>query len=309
MCSAHTISDGGQHTRALDWRALPFRSGRARGKVVCEGAVFQLFQAFDDGLGVYFGPGPGGMLVVGKTLGGLFLAQGVVVVRSQAVEVDEERAAGPGGLGGPLGIAVKTAFDFSIHPGIARDGRTEDDGGAFGLRVFHVLPHIPAVGVDGYGLGAGANNDDFVATGINRGAVRMVVRVFGVVVAEHNDDEIAGLHAREIFCPQPFADIAAAAASAGAFVVDVDFGGIEQGSDFVTHPVRAVVAGWRTGLHDGIADEKQGGVKRGFGRWLSRCVSRRGRVLRPHNGAGKSHKEKQNQGVKKAKRGVHELLS
>ena len=108
-------------------------------------------------------------------------------------------------------------------------------------------------------------------------AVGIVLRIFGVVMAEHDEHEIARLQARQIFCPQAFVNVSAAAAAASAFVVNVDLGGIEQRAEFIPHAPWAFITGRCAGSHDGIANEKQGRMERGIGRGGRRFLCGRAR--------------------------------
>ena len=90
------------------------------------------------------------MLVVREVTGCLFLAERVVAVGGDGVEVDEESARRFRGAGGPLGVAVEAALDLAVGPCVAGDRRTNDYDGAFGLGFFDVLAQVPAVSVDDF---------------------------------------------------------------------------------------------------------------------------------------------------------------
>ena len=62
------------------------------------------------------------MLGVVEIGGGFFLAERVVAVGGEGVKVDEERAGGLGGVGGPLGVTVEAALDLAVDPRVAGDG-------------------------------------------------------------------------------------------------------------------------------------------------------------------------------------------
>ena len=51
------------------------------------------------------------MLVIRKTFRSFLLAERVVMVRGQGIEINEERAAGFGGIGGELGVAIEAALE------------------------------------------------------------------------------------------------------------------------------------------------------------------------------------------------------
>src|SRR5262245_14496501 len=118
--------------------------------------------------------GLGGMLIVGEEGGGFLLALGIEAVGDEGVEIDVEGVAGLGGFGGPLDVAIETAFDLAIDPGVARDRGADDDGGAFGFGVFDVLFEVPAVGVDGFFAGGGVDFLSFVAAALGGDAVGVV---------------------------------------------------------------------------------------------------------------------------------------
>src|ERR1017187_2294240 len=103
----------------------------------------------------------------------------------------------------------------------------------------------------------------FIAAPSDGGAVGLVLRVRGIIVAKLQQDEVAGLQALEDLRPQPFFDVRAAAASAVRFVVDVNFRRVEKRDDFRSPTPLTAFARAIAGLDDRIADEEQRGVERG----------------------------------------------
>jgi len=259
------------------------------GEVGGEGVVREGAEAGDDAFGVELGAGEGGV-GVGIAEEGFDggLAEGVVAAGDDLVEVDEAGVLGGGYLLGPAAVGAGVADDVAVEPELARDERAEDGGCALGAGVGDVLAHVPAEGVDGFvGAGAGifdvesffADAGKAAAAGLRtwRGSGRG--RGWGgtgelalvgdgrdagqadaaVIVAELDEDDVAGLDEFEGRVPVALRDVGVAGEAADGAVDDVDFGGVEEVGDGRAPTPEAVGAEAVAVADGGVADQDEGG--------------------------------------------------
>ena len=214
-------------------------------------AVREAADALDNRFGMETGAGPGGVLEIGEIVGRFLLPEGIPAVCRQGVEVEETGAAGAGGVGGPGSITIEAAFDSAFHPGSARRRRAKDDDGPFVAGLANILPQVPAVGVDG--LVALAQR--LFAVARQGSAIRMGGRVASVVMAEGDQDEVAGMEPVEDLLPRALLAKAAAAAAAEGFIEHLHSGRIEECRQFRTHAPGAGLAAAGAGTSNGIAHQ------------------------------------------------------
>src|SRR5580700_5086630 len=67
------------------------------------------------------------------------LAESVVLISGDGVEIDEVGSALRGSLFGPAGVTVETADDLAVHPFIARRWRADDHARALCPGLTHIL--------------------------------------------------------------------------------------------------------------------------------------------------------------------------
>ena len=127
-----------------------FASG---GEVLGDGVAGQGAESGDDALGVEDGAGHVGVGVgvAEEGFDGSF-AELVVFAGDDLVEVDEGDMLLLGGSLGPSAEGAGLANGLAVLPDLAGDEGAEDRGGSLGFDVGGVLAHVPAEGVDGFGL-------------------------------------------------------------------------------------------------------------------------------------------------------------
>jgi len=75
-------------------------------------------------------------------------AHRVVPPRNDLIQIDKPYLLSLLYLTLPSAIVVGVALDLAILPYLARYGRTQDWMCAFGQRIGHIPPHVPAIGID-----------------------------------------------------------------------------------------------------------------------------------------------------------------
>jgi hypothetical protein len=191
----------------------------------------------------------------------------LIAIRDDAREIDEghlpiaRRAPGPAAIGFP-----GRTFDTSVFPEIALREREENRRRALRARVGDHVSQVVTEGVHGL-VFAGDDIVDLrvlVADPRNGAACaqrpartgRFLVERAGIVVAELDDHEVAGLHVRQHLFPMSFRDEGAAAAAAARGVDHPQLRGIEERLQYRA-PALLVLVAVRVGGRGGIAgDEK-----------------------------------------------------
>ena len=226
------------------------------GQIFVEWVVREGAKAGDYGFGVEDGSGLGGVgvrVTEERVDGGR--AEGVVAAGDDLVEVDERDMLFFGDGLGPAAVSVGVAANTAVNPDFARDERAEDGRGALGADVGNIFAQIPAEGVDGFGL-VGDGTFDFEGLVSDAGQASSAVRAAdadrwrrwrcsrrhaligdgrgarkveaAVVVAELDEDEVAGLDEFEGVGPVALGDIGVRGEAADGAVDDVDLGGVEE---------------------------------------------------------------------------------
>src|SRR5437868_130965 len=86
---------------------------------------------------------------VGEEGLGLLLAEGIVALGDEFVEVEKRDVLVFGDIAGPVGVGVFGADDLAILPLVAGDEGAEDGGGVSGADIGDEVAEVPAVSVDG----------------------------------------------------------------------------------------------------------------------------------------------------------------
>jgi hypothetical protein len=278
-------------TRVVGGGAAPSRfeglDGTAfGGEVFVEWVVREGAEAGDDGFGVEDGAGHGrvGVRVAEERVDGGF-AESVIAAGDDLIEVDEGDVLFFGDGLGPAAVGLGIAADVALDPDFARDKRAEDGRGAFSADVLDVLAEVPAEGVDEFGLvrvrvlyleglvagagqaaadvgamsagvggrGGGAGKQALVGYGFRAGEIEAAV-----VVAELDEDEVAGLNEFERIGPVALRDVGVGREAADGAVDNVDFGGVEKVGNGCA-PAPEAVGAFAVSVADGrVADEDEG---------------------------------------------------
>ena len=251
------------------------RDGLAlRGEKGAEGTLADALQAGDNLRGVEIRPGRIGVRMVRteKCLH-LLLAALLVIVGHHAGQVDERDARRLRQLAIPLAVVAGAALHDAVFPDVAHSQREHDRRRPAFLYVGNHSPDVPAEGVHDLVL----PRDDIVdfhrliaQPGQRTARAHFFPRHRGilvdraaVVVAELDEDVVAGLQFGQQLLPQALADVGAATASAARAVGDVDLGRVE-----IVRKRHAPTLGWiavvlRGGRVARDEDRRQRGVERG----------------------------------------------
>ena len=240
-------------------------------------------------------------------------AEGVVAAGDDLVEVDETYVFGSGYLLGPAAVGGGVSDDVTVEPEFTGNERTEDGSGAFGAGVGDVFTQVPAEGVDGLvGVSAGilhvqgfladageaasagghacrrsgwrrwrsgAGQETLIGDGRGAGKVDAAV-----VVAELDEDEVAGLDEFEGRVPVSGGDVGMAGEASDGAIDDVNFGGVEEVGDGGSPAPEAVgaeavpIAGGRVAYEDQVGEARVGGAGEAEAFLLGFRVGRCGRA-------------------------------
>ncbi len=203
-------------------------------------------------------------LVRVEVLPGHAVRSGLVVeCGHRLVQVDHRHAGGGGDVARPDGV-VLGPDGAPVFPDVAGDECAEDGRGALRARVGDVLAQVPAEGV--YRLAPACRDRrhvaGFLAHAWQRASGAARVERADVVVAELDEDIVAGRHVPQRFLPEPFGLERATAPAAPRAVHYADPRWVEVVRDGRTP---AELARGRR-VYGRVADQQQRGSRGRFGR-------------------------------------------
>jgi hypothetical protein len=257
------------------------------GEVLVQGMAGQSPEPGDDAFGIQDSSSQGGMgmgIAEEGFDGGL--AESIIAAGDDLVEVNEADVLGLGDGLSPAAIGGGAAVDLAISPDLARDERAEDRGSALGLGIRDVLTHVPAEGMDGIG-GSGPGVGDVKSLFADAGQAAPPVRTtrsgsgrwYGrrrsgdktlvgdrrcsrhldaaVVMAELDEDEVAGLDHSQSVLPVASRNVGMAGEATDGPVDHVDLAGVEEVGDGRSPSPETVGPRAVAVAHGGVANQDQ----------------------------------------------------